>query len=141
MFGHGVKIFVRATVGAAVATLAIGLVGVRPAAAVEAQSLVGAWLGPATIGDTGECGPASGLFSFSPNGGYRYLAMYPDCGIVMVDGRYELQNDGGVLQLSMDECGDPGCPPGPSMLTQSISATNPDTIVLDGRFTYQRQHD
>jgi hypothetical protein len=59
------------------------------------------------------------------------------CAMVMIDGRYELQAEGGVLQLSMDECGDPGCPPGPSTLT--ISATDPDTIVLDGR-TYLRQH-
>jgi hypothetical protein len=39
----------------------------------------------------------------------------------------------------MDECGDPGCPPGLSTLTTSISAIDPDTIVLDGRNTYQRQ--
>jgi hypothetical protein len=60
--------------------------------------------------------------------------------MVMIDGRYELQADGGVLQLSMDECEDPGCPPGLSTLTTSISAIDPDTIVLDGRNTYQRQH-
>jgi hypothetical protein len=140
MYGHWARIASRATVGAAAAALAIGLVGAPSATAVDAQSLVGSWSGPATLGDTGECAPASGLFAFSPNGGYRYLAIYPDCGIVMIDGRYELQNGGDVLQLSMDECGDPGCPPG-SPLTQSISATGPDTIVVDGRFTYQRQHD
>jgi hypothetical protein len=140
MFGHGVKTVSLATLGAA-ATLAIGVVTAPCAAAVDAHSLIGAWSGPATLGDTGECAPTSGLFSFSPNGGYRYLAIYQDCGIVMIDGSYELQDDGGVLQLSMDQCGDPGCPAGPSTLTQSISASGPDTIVLDGRFTYQRQHD
>ena len=139
MFGPGVKAVSLATFGAA--ALAIGLVTAPSAAAVDAQSLIGAWSGPATLGDTGECGATSGLFSFSPNGGYRYLAIYPDCGIVMIDGSYELQNNGGVLQLSIDQCGDPGCPPGPSTLTKSISASGPDTFVLDGQLTYQRQHD
>jgi hypothetical protein len=140
MFGHAVKIVSHATLAAAAAVLAIGLTGAPLAAAVDAQALVGAWSGPATIGDTGECGTAPGVFAFSPNGAYRYLAVYENCGTVMIDGRYELQADGGVLQLSMDECGDPGCPPGESTLTKSISAVDPDTIVLDGRYTYQRQH-
>ncbi|GAC1642024.1 MAG: hypothetical protein NVS4B6_13920 [Mycobacterium sp.] len=140
MFGHGVTTVSTAMIGAA-SSLAIGLVTAPSAAAVDAQSLIGAWSGPATLGDTGECGPASGLFSFSPNGGYRYLAIYQDCGIVMIDGSYELQNDGGVLQLSMDQCGKPGCPPGASTSSPSISASGPDTIVLDGRYIYQRQHD
>ena len=139
MFGHAVKILSHATLGAAAATLAIGLTGAPLAAAVDAQSLVGAWSGPATMGDTGECVGASAEFAFSPNGGYRYLAVDPNCGMVMIDGRYELQADGGVLQLSIDECGDPGCPPGPSTLTKSINAVDPDTIVLDGS-TYKRQH-
>ena len=138
--GHGVRRLSLATLGVA-AALAIGLLGAPVAAAVDAQSLIGAWSGPATLGDTGQCAPTSGLISFSPNGGYRYLAIYQDCGIVMVDGSYQLQNDGGVLQLSMEQCGDPGCPPGPPTVTQSITAAGPDTIVLDGRFTYQRQHD
>ena len=138
MPGPGVKSVSAATFAA---TLAVGLITAAPAAAVDAHSLIGAWSGPATLGDTGDCAPASGIFSFSPNGGYRYLAVYPDCGVVMIDGSYELQNNGGVLQLSMDQCGAPGCPPGPSTVTQSISASGPDTIVLDGRFTYQRQHD
>jgi hypothetical protein len=86
----------------------------------------------------GECGTGAGVIAFSPNGVYRYVAGSDGCGMVMIDGRYELQADGGVLQLSMDECGDPGCPPGP--LTTSISAIDPDTIVLDGRNTYLRQH-
>jgi hypothetical protein len=141
MFGHAVKFVAPATLAAAVATLAIGLTAAPLASAVDAQILVGAWSGPAAIGDTGECGGASAVFAFSPNGGYRYVAVYEDCGTtVMIDGRYELQADGGVLQLSMDECGDTGCPPGPSTLTASISAVDPDTIVLDGRYTYQRQH-
>jgi hypothetical protein len=139
MFGHAVKIVSHATLGAAAATLAIGLTGAPPAAAVEAQSLVGAWSGPATMGDTDDCAGASAEFAFSPNGGYRYLAVDPNCGMVIIDGHYELQADGGVLQLTIDNCGDPGCPPGPSTLTKSISAAGPDTIVLDGH-TYQRQH-
>jgi hypothetical protein len=139
MFGHAVKIVSQATLGAAAAILAIGLAGAPSAGAVEAPSLVGAWSGPATIGDTAECGGASAEFAFSPNGGYRYVAVDPNCGIVMIDGRYEIQADGGVLQLSIDECGNPGCPPGPSTVTKSISAVDPDTIVLDGH-TYQRQH-
>jgi hypothetical protein len=138
MFGHAVKRVAHASLGAAAAILAIGLAEAPPAAAVEAPSLVGAWSGPATIGDTGDCGRGSGEIAFSPNGGYRYVAVSDNCVMVMIDGRYELQADGGVLQLSFDECGDPGCPPGP--LTQSISAVDPDTIVLDGRYTYQRQH-
>jgi hypothetical protein len=85
-------------------------------------------------------GRSPAIFAFSPNGTYRYLAVYENCGTtVMIDGRYEPQADGGVLQLSMDECGDTGCPPGPSTLMASISAIDPDTIVLDGRNTYQRQ--
>ena len=139
MFGHAVKIVSHATLGAAAATLAIGLTGAPPAAAVEAQALVGAWSGPATMGDTDECAAASAEFAFSPNGGYRYLAVDPNC-VVAIDGHYELQADGGVLQLTIDDCENPGCPPGqPSTLTKSISAVGPDTIVLDG-YTYQRQH-
>jgi len=140
MLGHTVKIVSHATLAAAAAMLAIGLAEAPLAAAVDAQTLVGSWSGPATIGDTGECGTAPGVFAFSPNGDYRYLAVYENCGTVMIDGRYELQADGGVLQLSMDECGDPGCPPGESTLTTSISAVGPDTIVFDGHYTYQRQH-
>ena len=79
--------------------------------------------------------------TLSPNGVYRYLAVYPGCAIVMIDGHYELQADGGVLQLSVDACGDPGCPPGLSTLTTPISATDPNTIVLDGRNTYIRYND
>jgi hypothetical protein len=138
MFGHAVKLASQASLGAAGALLAIGLAEAPPAAAVDAQTLVGSWAGPAALGDTGECGPAAGVFAFSPNGVYRYVGGYENCAMVMIDGRYELQADGGVLQLSMDECGDPGCPPGP--LTTSISAIDPDTIVLDGRNTYLRQH-
>ena len=141
MFGYAVKIVSRTALAAAAATLAISLAPAPLAAAVDAQILVGAWVGPATLGDTGECGPTAGQFSFSPNGVYRYLAVHPDCGILMIDGHYELQADGGVLQLSIDVCGDPGCPPGLSTFTTPISAVDPDTIVLDGRNTYQRQHD
>jgi len=137
MFGHTAKIVSHATLGAAAAIPAIGLAGTPLAAAVDAQTLVGSWAGPPTLGDTGECGTAAGVFAFSANGVYRYVAGSADCALVMIDGRYELQADGGALQLSMDECGDPGCPPGPSTLT--ISATGPDTIVLDGH-TYLRQH-
>jgi hypothetical protein len=79
------------------------------------------------------------LFAFSPNGAYRYVALYEGCTSVMIDGHYELQADGTVLQLSMDECGDPGCPPGSSSLTTSLGVIDPDNIVLDGRYTYQRQ--
>jgi hypothetical protein len=139
MFGHAVRILSHATLGAAAAIPTIGLAGAPLAGALEAQSLVGAWSGPATIGDTGDCEGASAEFAFSPNGGYRYLAVDQNCGIAMIDGRYELQADGGVLQLSIDLCGDPGCPPAPSTLTMSISAVDPDTIVLDGRSTYHRQ--
>jgi hypothetical protein len=141
MFGYAVKIASRTALAAAAATLAIGLAPTPLAAAVDAPALVGAWVGPATLGDTGECGPTAGQFAFSPNGVYRYLAVNPDCGILMIDGHYELQADGGVLQLSIDQCGDPGCPPGLSTFTTPISAVDPDTIVLDGRNTYQRQHD
>ena len=137
MFGHAVKIVSRAALAAATAMLAIALAPAPLAAAVDAQTLVGSWAGPPTLGDIGECGAAAGIFAFSPNGVYRYVAGSETCAMVMIDGRYELQAEGGVLQLSMDECGDPGCPPGPSTLT--ISATDPDTIVLDGR-TYRRQH-
>jgi hypothetical protein len=128
------------TLGVA-APVAIALAAAPTAAAVDAPSLVGAWLGPATLAVPADCAPASGLLSFSPNGVFRYLAMYPDCGMVMVDGHYALQNDGGVLHLSIEQCGDPGCPPGLTEMTQSISTTGPDSFVLDGQYTYQRQHD
>jgi hypothetical protein len=141
MFGYAVKFVSRTALAAAAATLAIGLAPAPLAAAVDAQTLVGSWAGPATLGDTGECAPTAGQFAFSPNGVYRYLAVYRDCGIVMIDGHYELQADGGVLQLSIDECGAPGCPPGLSTLTTPISATGSDTIVLDGRNTYVRYND
>jgi hypothetical protein len=141
MFGREVKVVARATVVAAAAAWvsAIGLTGAPTAAAVSQQALVGAWLGP-PFGDTGECGRASAEYAFSPDGIYRYQAIYDNCDAVMIDGHYELQADGGVLQTSMEECGAPGCPPGPSILTTSISAVDPDSIVLDGRYTYRRQH-
>jgi hypothetical protein len=137
MFGHAVKIISRAALAVAAAVIAIGLVPAPLAAAVDAQTLVGSWAGPPTLGDVSECGIGAGVFAFSPNGVYRYVAGAENCGMVMIDGHYELQADGGVLQLSMDECGDPGCPPGPSTL--AISSTDPNTMVLDGR-TYLRQH-
>jgi hypothetical protein len=140
MFGYAVKIVSRAAPAAAAALLAIGVAPAPLAAAVDAQTLVGAWVGPATLGYTGECGKMAGQFAFSPNGVYRYLAVHPDCGILMIDGHYELQADGGVLQLSIDECGDSGCPPGLSTFTTPISAVDPDTFLLDGG-TYQRQRD
>jgi hypothetical protein len=136
MFGNAVKIVVRGALATAAAIFAIGLAPAPLAAAVDAQTLVGSWAGPPTLGDVGDCGAAAGVFAFSPNGVYRYVAGSETC-MVMIDGRYELQSDGGVLQLSIDECGTPGCPPGASTLP--ISATGPDTIVLDGR-TYLRQH-
>jgi len=140
MFGHAVKIVCHTALAAAAAIPAIGLATAPIAAAVDAQTLVGAWVGPASLGYTGECGRMAGQFSFSPNGGYRYLAVHPDCGILMIDGHYQLQADGGVLQLSIEECGDSGCPPGVSTFTTPISAVDPNTIVLDSG-TYQRQHD
>jgi hypothetical protein len=136
MFAHAVKIVSRAAVACTTAVLAIALAPAPLAAAVDAQTLVGSWAGPPVLGDIGACGNAAGVFAFSPNGVYRYVAGSLDCKMVMIDGRYELQADGGVLQLSMDECGEQGCPPGPSTLT--VSATGPDTIVLDGR-NYLRQ--
>ena len=136
MFGHAVKIGGHAALAAAAALLAIGLAPAPLAAAVDAQALVGSWAGPPTLGDTDDCGAAAGVFAFSPNGVYRYVAGSEAC-MVMIDGRYELQADGGVLQLSIDECGSPGCPPGPSTMT--VTATGPDTIVLNGQ-PYLRQH-
>ena len=137
MFGNAVKIGVRMALAAA-AIPAISLATAPLAAAVDAQALVGSWAGPPTLGDIGECGTAAGIFAFSPNGVYRYVAGYETCAMVMIDGRYELQSDGGVLQLSIEECGDPGCPPGPTTVT--VSATGPDSIVLNGQ-PYLRQHD
>ena len=141
MVGREVKVVAHATLVAAAAACvsAIGLAGAAIAGAVSQQALVGAWLGPA-FGDTGECGIASAEYAFSPDGTYRYQAIYDNCAAVMIDGHYELQAEGGVLQTSMEECGAPGCPPGPSILTTSISAVDPDSIVLDGRYTYRRQH-
>jgi hypothetical protein len=137
MFGNAVKIVVRGAL-AAVAIPAIGLVTAPLAAAVDAQALVGSWAGAPVLGGLGDCGTGAGVIAFSPNGVYRYVAGSDGCGMVMIDGRYELQSDGGVLQLSIDECGDPGCPPGPTTVT--VSATGPDTIVLNGQ-PYLRQHD
>ena len=137
MFGYAVKVVSHAALAAPAAILAIGLAPAPLAAAVDAQTLVGSWAGPPTLGGLGDCGTGAGVIAFSPNGVYRYVAGSDGCGMVMIDGRYELQSDGGVLQLSIDECGDPGCPPGPSTMT--VGATGPDTIVLNGQ-TYLRQH-
>jgi hypothetical protein len=137
MFGNAVKIVLHAALAAGAAIPAIGLATAPLAAAVDAQTLVGSWAGPPTFGDLGDCGTGAGVFAFSPNGVYRFVAGSDGCGMVMIDGRYELQPDGGALQLSIDECGDPGCPPGPSTMT--VSATGPDAIVLNGQ-TYLRQH-
>jgi hypothetical protein len=136
MFGYAVKNVVCAAL-AATAIPAISLVTAPLAAAVDAQALVGSWAGAPVLGGLGDCGTGAGVIAFSPNGVYRYVAGSDGCGMVMIDGRYELQSDGGVLQLSIDECGDPGCPPGPT--TVIVSATGPDTIVLNGQ-TYLRQH-
>jgi hypothetical protein len=137
MFGNAVKIVVRGALAAAATIVAIGLAPAPLAAAVDAQALVGSWAGAPVLGGLGECGTGAGVIAFSPNGVYRYVAGSDGCGMVMIDGRYELQSDGGVLQLSIDECGDPGCPPGPTTVT--VSATGPDTIVLNGQ-PYLRQH-
>ena len=140
MVGDGTKIMARmALVSAAAAVVsAIGLVGAPTARAVTNEAVVGTWAGPATIGDTGDCGRSSGLYAFSPDGSYRYTALYDTCGAVMIDGHYELQADGSVLQLAMEVCGQTGCPPGPSVLATSISASDPDTILLGGNYTYRR---
>jgi hypothetical protein len=137
MFGYAVKVVSHAALAAPAAMLAIGLAPPPLAAAVDAQALVGSWAGAPVLGGLGDCGTGAGVIAFSPNGAYRYVAGSDGCGMVMIDGRYELQSDGGVLQLSIDECGDPGCPPGPTTVT--VSATGPDTIVLNGQ-PYLRQH-
>ena len=137
MFGNAVKIVVRGALAAAATIVAIGLAPAPLAAAVDAQALVGSWAGAPVLGGLGDCGTGAGVIAFSPNGVYRYVAGSDGCGMVMIDGRYELQPDGGVLQLSIDECGDPGCPPGPTTVT--VSATGPDSIVLNGQ-PYLRQH-
>jgi hypothetical protein len=141
MFGRQARAVARVGVVASAAAClsATALAGAAVAGAIDQQILVGAWSGPG-IGETGDCGPASAEFAFSPNGTYRYQAIYGGCPRVMIDGHYELQADGRVLQISMEECGDPGCPPGPSSLTTSISAIDPDNIVLDGRYAYRREH-
>jgi hypothetical protein len=140
MSGWDVKVAGRAAlVGAATVSAAIaGLIGAASAGAVTQQILVGAWSGP-PIGDTGECGNAQAEYAFSPDGTYRYTVVYANCDAVLVDGHYQLQSDGGVLQISIETCGQEGCPPGPSILTTSITASGPDSIVLDGRYTYRRQ--
>ncbi|MBV8929298.1 MAG: hypothetical protein JO152_09260, partial [Mycobacteriaceae bacterium] len=107
--------------------------------AVSQQTLVGAWLGPA-VGDYGDCGAGSAEFAFSPDGTYRYQAIYNGCDPVMFDGHYELLADGGVLQTSMEECGQVSCPPGPpAVVSTSISSSEPDSIVLNGSYVYHRQ--
>jgi hypothetical protein len=140
MFGREVKGASRAAfVGvAALCASVTGLAGAAIAGAVTQQTLVGAWSGP-PIGDTGECGRGLGEYAFSPDGTYRYTVVYDNCDAVLVDGHYQLQADGGVLQISIETCGQEGCPPGPSILTTSISAVDPDSIVLDGHYTYHRQ--
>jgi hypothetical protein len=141
MFGQEVKVVGRATLvaAAAVCASAIAVADAAIAGAVSQPSLVGAWLG-AVVGNTGECGNAWAEFAFSPDGTYRYAAIYETCAAIMIDGHYQLQAEGTVLQTSMELCSDPGCPPGPSTLTTSITAPDPDTIVLDGAYTYRRQH-
>jgi hypothetical protein len=136
MFGNAVKLVSRTALAVAAAIPAISLTTAPLAAAVDAQTLVGSWAGPPAFGALGDCGTGAGVFAFSPNGVYRFVAGSDGCGMVMIDGRYELQPDGSALQLSIDECGDPGCPPGPSTMT--VSATGPDTIVLNGQL-YLRQ--
>jgi hypothetical protein len=138
MLGHAVKTTYLATLLTATAGLVVGL-GVAPAAAaVTGQALVGAWSGPATIGNTGDCGAGSGIYSFSPNGTYRYSAVFEGCDSVMIDGQYELQADGSVLQLSLDQCGDSGC--AWPTFTTSINVIDADNFVLDGRYPYKREH-
>jgi hypothetical protein len=139
MLGLQAKSCTRVTLVAAAAAAAsvIGISGAPVAGAVSQQTLVGAWSGPAT-GGPGECVNGSAEYAFAPNATYRYHAIYDNCDDVMFDGHYELQADGGVLQMTVELCGEPGCPPGPSILTTSISATGPDAFVLDGRYTYRR---
>jgi hypothetical protein len=132
-----VKSFARVTLVAAAASAAIGVAGAPTAGAVSQQTLIGAWSGPA-IGDPGECGNGYAEYAFAPNGTYRYHAVYDTCDGVMFDGHYELQADGGVIQMGLELCSNPGCPPGQPNRTMSISAVDPNTIVLDGRYTYRR---
>ena len=142
MFTQRVEVVIRATLVAATGAFvsAIGVAGPAIAAPIGSQqTLVGAWSGP-VAGDTGECGKSSAEYAFSPDGTYRYAALYENCDAVMIDGHYELQAEGNVLQTSVEVCGDPrGCPAGPSILTTSISTPDPDSIVLDGLYPYHRQ--
>jgi hypothetical protein len=126
-------------VAAAACLAAVGLTGAGTAGAVDQQTMVGAWIGPATIGDVAGCANGSAEYAFSPNGTYRYAVLYDDCGAAMVDGHYELQGDGGVLQLSMELCSAPGCPDGPNTLTTPISSPDNETLIM-GSYTYKRQH-
>ena len=78
MFGYAVKVVSHAALATAAAMLAIGLAPAPLAAAVDAQALVGSWAGPPAFGDLGDCGTGAGVFAFSPNGVYRFVA---GCGI------------------------------------------------------------
>jgi hypothetical protein len=141
MFGRRHRVAARVSLVAA-ATAGVSVIGLAQAAtagAVSQQTLVGAWSGPAAIGATGECGNAKGEYAFSPDGTYRYRSSSDTCDGLLIEGHYQLQADGGVLQTSMEECSDPGCPEVPLVGSMSISAVNPDTIVLDGRYTFLRE--
>ena len=127
-------------VGATAACVAaVGLTGAAVAGATPAPSLslVGAWSGPA-IGTAGDCGGSSAEYSFSPNGTYRYKALYDNCDGIFVDGRYEIRDNGSTLQTTMDQCSAPGCPADASVITMSISAVDRDSIVLNGQYAYRR---
>jgi hypothetical protein len=97
--------------------------------------LVGQWLG-AALGETPACGTSIGRFGFDANGVYTYGTTSEICAAFSVSGAYEVR--GNVLHTMIQQCTSPLCYVG-QQFDEPISAPDPDTFVLEGRYLYHRQ--
>jgi len=56
------------------------------------NALQGTWVGPVP-GDEGDCGTASGTWTFGPGADYQFNGIYADCAGVTDTGTYQVQGD------------------------------------------------
>ena len=97
----GVLALAAAAVGVALALTACGGSGITPgpgpgpsqgSSQVSSPSLQGSWIGPVP-GDAGNCGTASGTWTFGPGTDYQFNGIYEDCAGITDTGNYQVQGD------------------------------------------------
>ena len=129
--GSGIAAVVAAAAVASLTSAARADADVTP----TSDMLVGQWLGTA-LGETAACGTSVGRFGFDANGVYTYGTTSQICAPYAVSGTYEIR--GSVLHTTLEQCSTPLCNVG-QQIDEPISAPDPDTFVLEGRYMYHRQ--